>query len=276
AQKEYELERAQQELEEMKLSSKIEHEEKRRERTAREERELRDAKKELDAIREKKDRDELENRIKQKINLDRLREEEAALAESKRREKEAKDAVERYKKGEAERALREREENEERDRQYKQRLQEQLLKSGLDEEKINAILAGKKIEKPKPKEEKPQKHPYQQLPHQQLPPIVYPEPAQRPTYTRMARRHLSLETLRVYDIDFVLDQDPEYILIKRWVPEQEQDILWRHTRTVREQRSGKLVLAIEDGKKHHHHLNPDSNGFARRSAEGAAADPLPS
>ena len=41
---------------------------------------------------------------------------EAALAEKKRREKEAHDAVERYKKAEAERAQREREEAEERDR----------------------------------------------------------------------------------------------------------------------------------------------------------------
>ncbi|RWA08947.1 hypothetical protein EKO27_g6180 [Xylaria grammica] len=76
----------------------------------------------------------------------------------------------------------------------------------------------------------------------------------------MARRHLSLETLRVYNIDYVLDQDPEYVLIKRWVPEPEQDILWRHTRVVREQRTNsRLVLAIEDGKKkhHHHHLEPE-------------------
>jgi hypothetical protein len=52
-------------------------------------------------------------------------------------------------------------------------------------------------------------------------------------------------------------QDPEYILIKRWVPEPEQDVLWRHTRVIREQRQ--LVLTIDDGKKHrhHHHLEPE-------------------
>ncbi|KAI1327568.1 hypothetical protein F5Y16DRAFT_399349 [Xylariaceae sp. FL0255] len=246
-QKDYELERTQKELEELQLAAKIEREEKRRERTAREEHELREAKKELDALREKKEREEVERRMKQKIELDRLKEEENALAEKKRREKEAKEAVERYKKEEAERQLKEKEEKEEREREYKHRMQEQLLKSGLGEHEINAILSGKKIEKQKEKEKEKAK-------------LTIIEDKPRPTYTRMARRHLSLETLRVYDIDYTLDTDPNYVLIKRWVPEQEQDVLWRHTRVVREQREGKLVLQIEDKKdsrRHHHHLEPE-------------------
>lgn len=56
----------------------------------------------------------------------------------------------------------------------------------------------------------------------------------RPTYTKMSRRHLSIETLNKYRIDYEFDvvsscsrafqtrankiQDPDYILIKRWVP----------------------------------------------------------
>jgi hypothetical protein len=43
-------------------------------------------------------------------------------------------------------------------------------------------------------------------------------------------------------------------LVKRWVPDSEQDMLWRHTRIVREERARKLVLTIEDKpKKHKHH-----------------------
>ncbi|KAI1746749.1 hypothetical protein F4782DRAFT_523557 [Xylaria castorea] len=57
-----------------------------------------------------------------------------------------------------------------------------------------------------------------------------------PTYTRFARRHLSLETLRVHDLDYYIDEDPEYVVIKRWVPESEQDTLWEHTREIRKQR----------------------------------------
>ena len=47
-------------------------------------------------------------------------------------------------------------------------------------------------------------------------------------------------------------QDPSYVLIKRWVPEAEQDILWKHTRIIREKRESKLLLTIEDKPKHHH------------------------
>ncbi|KAH7030803.1 uncharacterized protein B0I36DRAFT_322490 [Microdochium trichocladiopsis] len=76
----------------------------------------------------------------------------------------------------------------------------------------------------------------------------------------MLRRHLSLETLRVYNYDFVLDANPEYVLIKSWVPEEQQDILWQHTRYLREQRShgGRLIMSIdekEEKRKHHHHMH---------------------
>src|SRR4051812_7785472 len=57
-----------------------------------------------------------------------------------------------------------------------------------------------------------------------------------PTYTRMARRHLSIETLNRYNIDYEFDRDPNYVLIKRLVPEYEQDFLWSHTREIRERR----------------------------------------
>ncbi|KAF4625590.1 hypothetical protein G7Y89_g12575 [Cudoniella acicularis] len=58
----------------------------------------------------------------------------------------------------------------------------------------------------------------------------------RPTYTRMSRKYLSIETLNKFHIDYEFDTDPEYFLIKRWVPEEEQDVLWNHTRDIREKR----------------------------------------
>ncbi|KAI0513265.1 hypothetical protein F5B22DRAFT_611873 [Xylaria bambusicola] len=219
----YELVRVSNELEELRLLARVELEKKRRERSANEEHELREAKRELDQIREKIEREELERRIKQKIELDRLKKEEAALAEKRRREQEAEEAVEEYKKKEAERL--------EYEREYKQRLQETLLQSGLEEKQINALLEGQENQELKPKDK------------------ITKEEIQRPTYTRFARRHLSLETLRVHKVDFVLDEDPDYVLVKRWVPEDEQDILWKHTRVIREQRNSKPSLPIQGGEK---------------------------
>lgn len=56
-----------------------------------------------------------------------------------------------------------------------------------------------------------------------------------------------------HKLTFLRSQDPEYILIKRWVPEYEQDFLWSHTREIRERRRSEVVLTIEGKKKHHHH-----------------------
>ncbi len=143
------------------------------------------------------------------VELERLQKEEEELREKRRREKEAKDAIEKYKKEEAERQLRERQETEARERDYQNKLREQLLQSGLDEKEINAILAGKKVTREKEKEKKKEEHKGKgketsretEIYHSTT---VTTETA-RPTYTRMARRHLSIETLRAYHIDFQLD-----------------------------------------------------------------------
>ena len=37
-------------------------------------------------------------------------------------------------------------------------------------------------------------------------------------------------------------QDPDYLLVKRWVPEWEQDQLWKHTKALRSKRAKALVV----------------------------------
>ncbi|KAL8406594.1 hypothetical protein RB596_005172 [Gaeumannomyces avenae] len=73
-----------------------------------------------------------------------------------------------------------------------------------------------------------------------------------PVYTKIARRHLSLETLKTFNIAFEIDpQDPSYFIIKRWVPEEEQDRLWQHTRTIRDRRGVSTPMDIP-------HQDPDA------------------
>ncbi|TGO34358.1 hypothetical protein BHYA_0200g00030 [Botrytis hyacinthi] len=63
-------------------------------------------------------------------------------------------------------------------------------------------------------------------------------PETRPTWTRMHLRHLSIEVLKKNNIDYVIDpEDPDYVLIQRWVPEYEQDFLWAATRASRTRRN---------------------------------------
>ncbi|KAF5576616.1 transcription factor Cys6 [Fusarium pseudoanthophilum] len=75
----------------------------------------------------------------------------------------------------------------------------------------------------------------------------------RPVYTRMSRRHLSLETLREYDVNYEFDADSDYVLIRRWVPEWEQDRMWKHTRIIREKRAEALLneAPIRGGRREH-------------------------
>lgn len=226
---EYEMERAKRELEALRLEHTSREKQLRTEKELREEAELRRAKKDLEEIRSREDRKKEEDRIKRELELQRLREQEREDAEKKRREKEAAEAVERYKKKEMERQKREQEEKAAQEKEYQRRLQEDLIKSGLDEKQIAAILKKERVPEARDDKDGP-----------------------RPTYTRMARRHLSIETLRTFRIEYDLDNDPEYILIKRWVPEWEQDTLWKHTKYIREKRT-KLLVTVDDRKHHHHH-----------------------
>jgi len=248
---ELELERARKELESYKIDEVRSREERELEKARRElekvrihsskeDYELEKTKKELQAYKLEKEREAEEKRIKKEMELQRLKEEKRAEEEKARLKKEADKAIEEYKLKEAEKAAKAKKEKEEREKEYAHRLEDDLRKSGMDERQIAVVLKKDKGVDPN-----------------------------RPTYTIMSRRHLSIETLNRYRIDYEFDQvrsgsrdgrnranryvqDPDYVLIKRWVPEYEQDFLWSHTSEIRERRQP-MLLAIEGGKKKHHH-----------------------
>ncbi|KAK1500209.1 hypothetical protein CTAM01_06808 [Colletotrichum tamarilloi] len=236
----YEAERARQELAELRISQAREKEERRVQKEFREEAELQRAKRDLEDIRTREARAAEEQRFKTKIELekkeaDRLTQEKK---EKEQREKEFQQRLKEERQKELDKLAREKKEKEEREKEYQRRLQEDLRKSGLDDKAIAAILKKEKI--PEPPRQRPAQHENALV------------AGNRPTYTRMARKHLSIETLRTYQVEWEMDVDPDYVLIRRWVPEWEQDTLWRHTRSIREKRSSKLVLEIEDKKSHRH------------------------
>ncbi|KAF5236596.1 hypothetical protein FANTH_11207 [Fusarium anthophilum] len=85
-----------------------------------------------------------------------------------------------------------------------------------------------------------------QLPSDPSDEIGPPAQEGRPVYTRFARKHLSLETLREFNINFDFDVDPEYVLVRRWVPEAEQDQIWMHTKIIRQRRVESLPKETPD------------------------------
>lgn len=57
----------------------------------------------------------------------------------------------------------------------------------------------------------------------------------RPVYIRVERKHMSEQTLDVYKLPWKEDpRDPNFILIKKWIDEDGQEILFEHTRKLRE------------------------------------------
>lgn len=132
--------------------------------------------KELEAYKLEAQREEDEKRYRKELELERLRKEKRAEEEKKRIKKEADEAVEKFKVKEAERIAKEKKEKEENEKEYKKRLEEDLRKSGLEERQIAVVLNKEKAVDPN-----------------------------RPTYTRMSRRHLSIETLNRYRIDYEFD-----------------------------------------------------------------------
>jgi hypothetical protein len=180
AREDWELEQDRRELERLRLDQARDEDERRANEKREGDAELRRAKEELDLIKQREAKAEDEKRIRRNLELQRLREEERAVAEKAQRDKEAAAAVEKYKKEEADRREKEAKRKIEDEKEYKRRLQEDLLKSGLDEKYINAILNKEKV-------------------------AARPPPGERATHMRMPRKHLSIETLRTFRIEYELD-----------------------------------------------------------------------
>jgi hypothetical protein len=247
---EQELEKARKELEKYKIHA------------TKEDYELERTKKELEAYKLEKEREAEEKRIKKEMELKRLIEEKKADEEKERVKKESEKAIAKYKAEEAEKALKEKKEKEEREKEYQHRMEDDLRKSGMSEQQIAVVLKKDKGVDPN-----------------------------RPTYTRMSRKHLSIETLNRYRIDYEWDQvrtipsqtiiktnrraqDPDFVLIKRWVPEYEQDFLWAHTKQIREARRP-VMLAIEDAGRHHHHSGETEFAIVKKKKHERRPSPSP-
>jgi hypothetical protein len=271
ARERWELEQARRQLEELKLAQRAEREDGRVHKQYREEAELQRAKAELDEIKRREAKEKEEKRIRKEMELRRLEDERREEEEKDRREKEKKLAIAEYKAKEAERIAKEKEEKERAEKEYQRRLQEDLIRAGVDEKDIEAIIKKEKIKRAAEdkKKEDDRRNGGQ---------------VARPTYTRMSLKHLDIETLYYFKIDWEYDpvsafylssqrrkrpvtnhppQEPGYILIKRWVPEYEQDQLWAHTRQIRivrehEHADHKVVLKLEDKKHHKKHKDDDN------------------
>ncbi|KAI9840696.1 MAG: hypothetical protein M1837_001372 [Sclerophora amabilis] len=190
--------------------------EKAKEKAAEEQR-IQDAvlREQLEAMKKAREKAAEEKRMadeKQRIKDLLIREEFEAAEKKKRDEEERKKfeqrAVEEWQRREKDRAAKEKKDKEQKEEEYKARLKQDLGLSDMQIAKIVQKDAEVAVD------------------------------LSRTTFTKISRKHISIETLRAHGLPFQLDQkDPEgYVVIKRWIPEYEQDVLWEHTRAVRRDR----------------------------------------
>lgn len=194
-------------------------------------------------MEEKEEREKQQKEIEDELQ----RKAEHEAAEKVKREKEerelAQKAIEKYTAEEKEKAEKAKEAKEAADKEYRERMTKTLLSNGYSPEDIEKILnkgdgkgegvkpAHPKPAHPKPAHDKPGHH---HTPHT---PPGNTLSLSRPTYIKVHRKHLDTETLDIYHLPWEWDaHDASYIIIKQWIPEHDQDILFEHTRKLRERR----------------------------------------
>ncbi|KAF1930703.1 uncharacterized protein M421DRAFT_3011 [Didymella exigua CBS 183.55] len=74
--------------------------------------------------------------------------------------------------------------------------------------------------------------------------------APQPTYAKIRREYLDIETLHYYDIPYEYDADPSYIIVLREMNQRETDILFEHTRRLRSNHGHHLFIEA-DGRDRH-------------------------
>lgn len=183
----------------------------------------------LSTVRQAKQEEAERDRIIKEHALAELEKKQAAEAAAEARKKADAEAVARWHVEQAEKAAKEKAQKEEEERELRNKMRERLLASGVPEHQIQAMIDGKR---PAPPQMMPQPMPMMRPgvmgggvgpgvpppppmhhPHQHPRPHPHPpanvqvvQPPNSNTYTRMSRKHLSIEALRARAIDFELDK----------------------------------------------------------------------
>lgn len=217
---EFELRRSRDELKRLKELQQQEKEAHEKAKEAKTQAELRAAKDELDKINKAKEEQAERQRLRKEFELQQLMEKEKAEKERKEREAFEKAAVEKWQREQAEKAAKAKKDKEEAEKELRRQMRDRLLASGYPEHEIQAILDGKRA-MPPPHHRPLPPHGHGLPP----PPPMHPHPLHqghgalvhghagpsteitttKTTYTRMARKHLSIEALRERAIEYEFD-----------------------------------------------------------------------
>lgn len=193
----------------------------------------------LDAAKEKKQREELLLKIE---------------LEKKAQEKKDKEEYEAFIRKQDEKKAAEKAQRDKEEKELEETMRKRLAQFGFQENQIQAMV-----------------HPEQQkkLEQQQvgLTPHNPLRIAPQPTYAKIRREYLDIETLHYYDIPYEYDVDPNYIIVLREMSQKETDILFEHTRRLRTNHGDRLFIEADGrdrrGKKEYAFVRRKSRSRSR-------------
>ncbi|KAL8771175.1 MAG: hypothetical protein Q9209_003346 [Squamulea sp. 1 TL-2023] len=206
---------------------------------------------------EELERKEEEEAARERVKEEMLVAEAKKVAKKKQEEEFKKKVLEDAEREKYEKEMKEKKKKEEDDKIFKARLKEMYLAQGYSEESIERMIK---------EAEKKRKHgvhnphipgsPHALIAHEgamvQKKEQMNVVNLNRTTYIKVHRKYLSPDTLDAYDLPWEWDdRDSNYIVIKQWINENDQDKLFEHTRKLREQRlltSAPVELIKEKGK----------------------------
>ncbi|KZF26297.1 hypothetical protein L228DRAFT_242750 [Xylona heveae TC161] len=173
--------------------------------------EYQQAKKELDEIKKKEEEEAKEKRIKDELLLQQAKEEKARKEAAEKEDAVKKKAIEEFKERQKEQQEKEKAAKASAEKEYLERVRKDLTNFGVSDDQITAIVN-----------------------HDKRPALV---DLSKQTWVKVHRAHLLVETLDYYQLPWEYDAfNPDYIVIKQWVPEHEQEVLFDHTRRLREEK----------------------------------------
>ncbi|KAI9839925.1 MAG: hypothetical protein M1819_000117 [Sarea resinae] len=186
--------------------------------------------KEAEKKREEAERQKAaEKRIKEQIALEQAKEAQKKKEAEEKEKEMKKKAVEEWKQKQKEEEEKKKEAKKKADKEYEERLRRDLASYGVPDQQISTIV--------------------------NLPKDAAVVDMSKTTWIKVHRKHIMIETLQEYGLPWEWDAfDPNYILIKQWVPENEQMILFEHTRRIRETRRTIQMAEQQQQQQQQQHL----------------------
>jgi hypothetical protein len=123
-------------------------------------------------------------------------------------------------------------------KKYEETMRNRLAKFNLDDDQIEALVSP---EEGKQKDLQPGVSTHAERNEIATTP--------QPTYAKVHKKYLDIETLHYYDIPYQYDADSDYIIILREMTQKETEILFEHTRRLRTDNGRGLLTEVEGALK---------------------------